>query len=409
MIQNGARRGLLHQPLKARRPEALALGLVLMSSALWVLWTPGSLDRFGALKGTDFAQFYVSARLVATGRAGQLYDWSAYVHELSSSVPGPEGLLYLPIYPPALALGLAPLGSLGYLKAAALWTLVSTGLYVLAGFVVATQFDVLRRDRVSVGLLLIGFPAFQQLLLYGQVSAIALGLVVLAWLAVTTGRTFWSGVALGALVFKPQMLTIAALTLLAVPSWTLALGVLAGAVGELLIAGALLGSGVFVGYVETLRRVLAHPAAFEPKAEQIQSLRGFFLALGGDGAITLVLFLIAAMAVCVLAVRAARRTVSPHQSFAIVVLAGLLVNPHLYVYDLVLLVLPLAIASARVLDAPVPDSHTRRLGVAAYTTYWLPLVAPALGLLHVQLMAPAMLWLLWMLSRVDPVRPTAGP
>src|SRR5262245_10751304 len=268
MIQNGQSRPVPPQRLKARRPEALALSLVLMSSAIWVLWTPGPLDRFGALKGTDFAQFYASARLVATGRVDQLYNWPAYVHELSTAVPGPEGLRYLPIYPPVLALALAPLGSLAYLKAAALWTLVSAGLYVLAGLVVARQFDALWRDRVSVALLLIGFPAFQQLLLYGQVSAIALGLVVLAWLAFTSGRTFWSGVALGALVFKPQMLTIATMALLGVSSWTLVFGILAGAAGELLLTGALLGAGVFWGYLDTVRRVLANPGAFEPKAEQ---------------------------------------------------------------------------------------------------------------------------------------------
>jgi glycosyl transferase family 87 len=401
MIQKRQSRPAAPQPLQARRPEVLALGLVLMASAIWVLSTPGPLDRFGALKGTDFAQFYASARLVATGHVDQLYNWSVYVHELSSSVPGPEGLLYLPIYPPALALVLAPLGALPYLNAAAIWTFVSAGLYILASLVVARQFDALWRDRFSVALLLIGFPAFQQLLLYGQVSAIALGLVVLAWLALTGGRTFWSGVALGALVFKPQMLTITTLALLGVPSWTLAFGIVAGAAGELLLTGALLGAGVFWGYLDTVRRVLANPGAFEPKAEQIQSLRGFFVALGGDNVFTVALFLIATAAVCWVAARATRRSATPHQSFAIVVLAGLLVNPHLYVYDLVLLVLPLAVATARVLDAPIVDSRVRRLGVAAYTTYWLPLVAPALGLLHVQLMAPAMLWLLWMLRPVD--------
>jgi hypothetical protein len=29
--------------------------------------------------------------------------------------------------------------------------------------------------------------------------------------------------------------------------------------------------------------------------------------------------------------------------------------------------------------------------------YWLPLVAAGLGLLHLQLMAPAMVWLVWSL------------
>src|SRR6185436_13688889 len=107
MIQKGSFDTVLALQLRRRRPEIIALAFVLWTSAAWVIATPGALDRFGTLKGTDFAQFYVSARLVATGRADAMYDWSAYTHELASQVPGPEGLLYLPVYPPVLGALLA--------------------------------------------------------------------------------------------------------------------------------------------------------------------------------------------------------------------------------------------------------------------------------------------------------------
>ena len=306
--------------------------LVLWASAIWVVGTTGPLDRFGTLKGTDFSQFYVSARLVATAHLADLYNWSTYTHVLASQVPGPEGLLYLPVYPPVLALLLAPLGMLSYLPALAAWTAISAAVYLAAGIWLIAKVPGLRQDPASAGLLLVAFPAFQQLLLYGQVSALAMLLVAVAWRGWTMGHPALAGAALGALVFKPQMLCLALSASLLAPSWALVSGVAIAIAIELLGTGLLLGPDVYWGYAETLRRILAHPGAFEPKAEQIQSLRGFFLALGGDSALTTVLFVAGVVAVLLVARQAARRAPTPDVAFAVVVVAGLLANPHLYVY-----------------------------------------------------------------------------
>ncbi|HJY34995.1 MAG TPA: glycosyltransferase 87 family protein, partial [Vicinamibacterales bacterium] len=203
--------------------------------------TAGPLDRFGTLKGTDFSQFYVSARLVATGHPADLYDWATYTRVLANQVPGPEGLLYLPVYPPVLALLLAPLGLLPYLFALATWTAISAAAYLAAGTWLVAKVPGLRRDPVSAGLLLIAFPAFQQLLLYGQVSALAMLLVAAGWRGWTTGHNALAGVALGALVFKPQMLCLALSASLLAPGWALIGGAAIAIAIELLGTGLLLG------------------------------------------------------------------------------------------------------------------------------------------------------------------------
>jgi hypothetical protein len=267
----------------------------------------------------------------------------------------------------------------------------------------------LRRDPVSAALLAVGFPAFQQLLLYGQISAIALCLVALAWFAWRDGHRAGAGLALGALAFKPQMLAIAISAVVLAPSWALLAGIASGIAIELGLAALVVGPRVYVGYADTLRRVLANPGAFEPKADQIQSLRGFFLALGGDNLITTALFLAASAIVLLLAARAVRRAATSDLTFAIVVMAGLLVNPHLYPYDLVVLLVPLALTLSWLGSASVDERTIRRIGGALLIAYWLPLVAPALGVVHVQLMAPAMTWLLWTLYRDARAQPTAHP
>jgi alpha-1,2-mannosyltransferase len=396
------------QNLRGLRPEGLSLLIVMWASALWTVWTAGALDRFGALKGTDFAQFYVAARLVVTGRIAQLYDWSVFAHELAAAVPGPEGLLYLSIYPPQLALLLAPLGALSYLHALLVWTVLSAAAYVVSGLLVIRGVAPLRADLALSLLLLVSFPAFPQLLLFGQVSALALVLVTVAWMAWRGGRELAAGILLGALVFKPQMLAIAVAAGLLLPGWRIAAGAAMGAVLELALTVAIGGWAVVSGYASSVQHVLRNPAAFEPKAEQLQGLRGLLTSLG-DGTAGLVAFLALTGLVFFVAVRALRRIDSQDLRFAVVVITGALVNPHLYVYDLVVLVMPLGVIAGWLVEESLQGR--RHVGAAAATRllYWLPLVAPVLGLLKLQFTAPVMLWLLWELGAGVRRRSTVSP
>jgi hypothetical protein len=397
------------QKLRVMRPEALSLVFVLATTATWVLATPGSLDRFGTLKGTDFSQFYVAARLVATGQADQLYDWSVFAHALSTWVPGPEGLLYLSVYPPVLAVLLSPLGWAPYLTALAVWTAISAAIYIVSGAMLIRHTPALREDSISSYLLLISFPAFSQLLLFGQVSAVLLLLVTLSWLAWRNGQPLVAGLALGALVLKPQMVAIGAAATLLLRNWRLVVGIACGAALELAGTAVVVGPGVIRNYVGAVERILRNPAAFEPKAEQIQSLRGFLTPIIGYGTATTVVSLIGSIAVLVVASRAIRRIESSDLRFAVVVLAGALINPHLYVYDLVVLIVPLGLIAGWVVEESLAGRRHFGTGVGVRLLYWIPLVAPIAGALRLQLTAPTMVSLLWTLGSDARARPTDGP
>jgi alpha-1,2-mannosyltransferase len=396
------------QKLSSTRPEALSLILVLATSAVWVLAPAGPLDRFGTLKGTDFAQFYVAARLVVTGAAAHLYDWSIFAHGMSAWVPGPEGLLYLPVYPPPLAVLLAPLGRLSYLPALGIWTLLSAALYCGAGALLIRGTPALSEDKTSSYLLLLGFPAFAQLLLFGQVSAVVLMLVTLAWLAWREGRPLAAGLALGTLALKPQMLAVSGVAALLLFRWRLVIGIGLGVLLEAALSAATVGTSTLVAYGDVIQRVSRNPAAFEPKAEQIQSLRGL-MAISASGVVATAATLVASAAVIALAARAVRRADSADIRFAAVVLAGALVNPHLYVYDLVILIVPLALIAGWLVAEFAAGRRRAGAAVGVRLLYWLPLVAPVLGLLRIQLMAPAMAWVLWTLGSNGRARPTGNP
>ena len=94
------------------RLHLTALAAASWLSLAWLHATSGYFDRFGQLRGMDFLQFYAAGRVVADGRLASLYDWDAFSALLPQLVPGIGDLLYLPVYPPQLALLFAPLSRL---------------------------------------------------------------------------------------------------------------------------------------------------------------------------------------------------------------------------------------------------------------------------------------------------------
>jgi hypothetical protein len=375
--------------------------------ALWSVSVTGPVDRFGALKGTDFAQFYVAARFAASGRLASLYDWPAFAADLASSVPHSNGLLYLSVYPPQLAVLFAPLARLDYLSALLAWTAVSAALYAASIVILTSRSRELAEHHRSILLLAVAFPALQQLLLHGQIGTLALVAVTLAAIAWQQGAMWMAGVALGSLAFKPQMGAIAACALLLRPGWRLGAGMLCGGLAQLLIVLVTGGSGLLFAYREALERVLAAPQKFEPKLWQMHSLRGAIDLVIGHGRLSLVVWLLCVGGVLWLAKRAIARTEDLRFQFAAIVLAGLLINPHLYVYDLVVLAVPLC-AIAAWLIARGPDPVDRPIALTAFAVFWAPLLGPFAAVTHVQITSLLLVALLWQAARAAP-HPSARP
>ena len=93
----------------------------------------------------------------------------------------------------------------------------------------------------------------------------------------------------------------------------------------------------------------------------------------------------------------ARRAWRLHQSldlrFALICVVGLLLNPHLYIYDLVLMAVPLGCLAAWLIERR--DRADARAQYLVYGLVWLPLLGPLAAVTHVQLTSPALVALLW--------------
>jgi hypothetical protein len=372
---------------------------VVLAAAIWIvavvtLATPGLFDRNGLLKGTDFLQFHAAAYLVTKGMGDRLYDWQLFASILQRLAPGIGDLLYVSVYPPQLAILLAPLGRLPYLNALALWSLVSACCYLLCARAVWRHCHALRHSGLSWPLLAVAFVPFHQLILHGQVSALVLACLSGSWYAVSRGRWFWAGFFVGSLAFKPPFLVAAALMMIASRDWRLLLGVSAGVLVQIAWDVAWLGTSALADYAGKLSMLLASPEMFEPKPWKMYGIRSFFELLAGRGPIAAILTALADAGVVLLVVRVWTATRSADLRVGTIVIGTVLLNPHVYTYDLVVLVLPIALLVNWVLTNPrLPQAPL--VCVLAYSLYWLPLVAPLTALIRIQLVTVALAMLLW--------------
>ncbi len=141
---------------------------------------------------------------------------------------------------------------------------------------------------------------------------------------------------------------------------------------------------------------------------QMHSLRSFWTLLIPWPEVALALYALSSILAIAIAAAVWRSSHPLAIRFSALTLAAVLVNPHLFVYDLLVLspVLLLLVAWARdrTVDCNMikaPPASLPTLNLLLYLVYILPLFGPLSRWTHVQVSVPAfaaLLWLLWRLS-----------
>lgn len=389
--------------LTARRLRAHAtiLAVCLWSVYVGNLATPGLRDRSGNLKGTDFLHFYTLGSLAAERDGADLYDMNAQAALAARRVPAAAGLRYLPLYPPQVSIFFAPLAQLSYGWALAVWWIFSTPIYGICCWHLWRACPDLRGYGALVALAALAFPGFFHLIAWGQTSALALACFTLAFFLLRDRREFFAGLVLGCLVFKPQLGLAAGVVFVATAEWKILLGAALSAAVQLSI-------GVLYYGMEPLRRwahLMLHVGqvlpVLEPRPYHTHCLRTFWSMLIPWPNLSLGLYVVSAAVVLGVTVACWKRTSTPLAlRYSSLLLATVLVAPHLTVYDLVI-VAPAFLLLADWLVRQSRNAATGRLGILLYLAYILPLLGPLARWTHVQLSVVVMAACVFIIFRLQ--------
>jgi hypothetical protein len=295
---------------------------------------------FGVLKGADFVQFFTSGNYVRSGAQGLLYDQPEVYRRQVLLVPESTGLYYPSVYPPHVAVLFSSLARLSYLQALSAWCALSLAFYVLSvKLAVGGEHGGLRRLRTLVLCGALAFPPFWHTIMHGQLSALVLALFAGGGLLLERGRPFYAGVVLGLLATKPQFALVLPVVVVATRQWRMAGGAVVALAAQAALAAAFIGGTVLMDYARMVPDLLASGSRLEPTLIHLHSSRRVFSFLPDS---------VMAGAYVALAIWMIWKTVVAWRSeapfrvrYSALVLSSVLVNPHVYVYDLAVLVLPI--------------------------------------------------------------------
>lgn len=331
----------------------------------------------------DFMHFYVQGVVAREHNAAALYDMAAMGRMVPRLVPLTHESTYPPVYGPQVSVFFLPFASLSYHAARNLWVLISFVVYALCCYAIWRVCPRLRDRPWSVLLLLVAAPALHYTLGFVQISAIALVCFTAAFLALRADRPFLAGLAIGSLIYKPPLGIAAAVVFVAAGEWAVVAGAAVAAVAQLAIGCAYWGPSILGPYVAALTRIPDVAYGMEPYRYHMHSWRAFFDLLRLPPRAALAAYAVAAIATLAAAVACWRSRAPLVLRFAVLLLATVLVDPHLYAYDLVILV-PVYMLLWDWSIAEGESTSMRRFQWLLYACYFSPLFVAAADVFRVQ-------------------------
>lgn len=322
----------------------------------------------------DFMQEWIGGHIVQAGNHGRFYDVQ-YAQQLqhNSALVGYswDEDQYLPlVYPPFYYAAVSPLALLTFHQAAWVWAglmllCFAASAVLLAGavhqkwglFGLAWQDKnekLADRKKQWMALLPWALPAavlFVPLLenfSSSQKGTVCLLILTGTFLLLDRSRPFWAGVLFGLLAFKPQLTLVIGLAMLLKGQWRFVAG---GAItGALLVAACLaVGTDVSWQYFQFSTTTTAYMQTSGYDLYKSHSILGMFELLRSWSempALNRIIAWATYLLVIALVWKVLRKGITPGKplftlQYSALVVATVLLSPHLFTYDLTILLLPM--------------------------------------------------------------------
>jgi hypothetical protein len=311
---------------------AAVLGLYALVGCFFAVNIHHRLDPSGAPLFYDYSAFRQAATFADSGRAALAYDDRAMIAAEQASFPGTTARLPWH-YPPTFQLLLMPFGALPYVTAWLLWSGALYGLYALLAWRLVgagQRWIVLLAPGAAINLL-VGQN--------GLLSTVLMGGGVL----MLRQRPIVGGVLLGLMSYKPHFAVLIPLALISGRAWRALGAAAAAAAGSALLSVAVLGVQPWIGFLRQLAQPSAVFSSSSSAWRTIPSVMIMARSLGLDGRLSAALHWSVAAMAAIGALWVWRKTDDVGLRAAALATATLIVTPYLRLYDLALLILPIAV------------------------------------------------------------------
>jgi len=355
---------------------ALAFAVVLAGAWLDGHWL---YDAQGRPIANDFVNVFAAGKLTLEGQAASAYEWTIHKAAEVRAVGYDFGSYYGWHYPPTFLFAAVTLSLLPYTAAALVWLAATLPLY-------AASIRDITGDRAG-WLLALGFPAALWNVTAGQNGFLTAALIGGTLLFVER-RPVLAGALLGLLTYKPHFGLLFPFALIAGGHWRVLIAAAVTALVMIAASLAVFGTEAWIAFVHwmpvTSRVVLGEGGA---DWDRLQSLFGLVRAHGGGETLAWtaqgIVALAALAAVCALW----RSRVSCELKAAALGCGARLATPYLYMYDLVVLAVPVAFLVRIALMRGFTRAETLLLPAGAALMLIFPYVKTQVGLAAVVIVA----------------------
>jgi hypothetical protein len=391
--------------------KALAMGIPAimlgLQISMWVFLAPAILDGH-----SDFRQLYTAAYMVRTGHADQIYDYEVQKQFQDSLVSKAE--IALPFIRPAYqALLFVPLSFLDYRHAYFAFLFINLLLLWLA-------YRLLRPKMQNLADVLPWLPAALCLTFLPVATALVQGqdsielLVLLAGAAALLDRSqdFWAGVIMALGLFKFQIAIPIVVFFLVWRKWKVSLGFAISACMLAAISVWLVGANQIAVYIHSLLSIssgAAHrvgggniPLRYATYATGMANLRGlvFNFADGFLPALWIQILTVLLSAVTFLWVAFGARTMQKRaDALLIAITASTFLSYYIFIHDLSVLLIPIAIVLDRVIGAEATGHNPDRLLARAAALMFTAPICMSILPFHFYLVGIPLCGLLFILIR----------
>jgi len=304
--------------------------------------------------GGDYLQEYVGGQLIQDpSTRNDLYDTEAF--ELAQHDSTRLGFTwdrnqFFPVvYPPFWYATVSPLSGLSYLTASRIW------LFLMATVLIAALCLLTRNANVPVPLMVVMClsPPVIQSLNAGQKGTLLLLILSGSYVLLRRHQHFWSGLVFAMIAFKPHLGVAIGLWMLVNRNWRWVAGTFTGLL-VLGIASFLISPSLVTDYTNVVLGFGDYVQSGGYNLHESFSLWGFWQQLVAYPTVAKTLTIVVTLALLVASLVWFRTEklgssaeqvewVKLDQAFSAMVIVTVLTSPHLYTYDLTILLLPIGL------------------------------------------------------------------